>query len=235
MESSTSDLRSSNFNDKASSVKVQSGTWILWEHINFTGRSYKVGPGEYDFGVISAQIGNDVISSVELVPKIVLYEHAQFKGRELALESSTSDLRSSNFNDKASSVKVQSGTWILWEHINFTGRSYKVGPGEYDFGVISAQIGNDVISSVELLPKIILYERAQFKGRELALESSTSDLRSSNFNDKASSVKVQSGTWKLWEHISFTGRSYQVGRGDYDIGIISAQIGNDVISSVEKL
>ena len=151
------------------------------------------------------------------------------------MESSTSDLRSSNFNDKASSVKVQSGTWILWEHINFTGRSYKVGPGEYDFGVISAQIGNDVISSVELVPKIVLYEHAQFKGRELALESSTSNLRSFIFNDKASSVKVQSGTWKLWEHISFTGRSYQVGRGDYDIGIISAQIGNDVISSVEKL
>ena len=114
-------------------------------------RFHQVGPGDYDIGIISAQIGNDVISSVELVPKIILYEHAQFKGKELALESSISDLRSSNFNDKASSVKVQSGTWKLWEHINFTGRCYEVGPGDYDFGIISAQIGNDVISSVEKL------------------------------------------------------------------------------------
>ena len=233
LESSIGDLRSSNFNDKASSVKVQSGTWKLWEHVNFTGRCYQVGPGDYDIGIISAQIGNDVISSVELVPKIILYEHGGFKGRERALESSIGDLRSSNFTDKASSVKVQSGTWKLWEHINFTGRCYQVGPGDYDIGIISAQIGNDVISSVELVPKIILYAHGGFKGRERTLESSIGDLRSSNFTDKASSVKVQSGTWKLWEHINFTGRCYQVGPGDYDIGIISAQIGNDVISSVE--
>ena len=235
LESSTSDLRSSNFDDKASSVKVQSGTWRLWEHINFTGRSYKVGPGDYDIALIKEKIGNDVISSVELLPKILLYEHAHFKGRELTLESSTSDLRSSNFNDKASSVKVQYGTWRLWEHVNFTGRCYQVGPADYDIELIKEKIGNDVISSVELLPKIVLYEHAQFKGRELALESSTSDLHSSNFNDKASSVKVQSGMWRLWEHVNFTGKSYQVVPGDYDIELIIAKIGNDVISSVEKL
>ena len=235
LESSTSDLRSSNFNDKASSVKVRSGTWKLWEHFNFTGRCYQVGPGDYDIGIIREKIGNDVISSVELLPKIILYEHAGFRGKELALESSTSHLRSSNFNDKASSVKVQSGTWKLWEHINFAGKCYQVGPGDYDIELIRGKIGNDVISSVELLPQIILYEHARFRGKELALESSTSELRSYNFNDKASSVKVQSGTWRLWEHINFTGRCYQVGPGDYDSGIIREKIGNDVISSVELL
>ena len=235
LEYSTSDLRISNFNDIASSVKVQSGTWRLWEHVNFTGRSYKVGPGDYDIELIKEKIGNDVVSSVELLPKITLYEHAHFKGRELALESSTSDLCSSNFNDKASSVKVQYGTWRLWEHVHFTGRCYQVNPGEYDIELIKEKIGNDVISSVELLPKIVLYEHAQFKGRELTLESSTSDLHSSNFNDKASSVKVQSGMWRLWEHVDFNGKSYQVAPGHYDIELIIEKIGNDVISSVEKL
>ena len=234
LECSNSDLRSSCFNDKASSVSVQSGIWNLWEHINFTGRCFQVGPGKYDYGVICAQIGNDVISSVELVqPKIILYEHCGFKGRQLVLESSDSDLRSSCFNDTASSVKVQSGTWRLWEHINFTGRCFQVGPGEYDMGVINAHIGNDVISSVELVSKIILYEHCGFTGRQLALECSNSDLRRSCFNDTASSVKVQSGIWNLWEHIYFNGRCYQVGPGEYDIGVICAQIGNDVISSVE--
>ena len=85
---------------------------------------------------------------------IILYEHGGFKGRELTLESSISDLHSSNFNDTASSVKVQSGIWKLWEHVNFTGKCYQVGPGDYDIGIIKENIGNDVVSAVELVPKI---------------------------------------------------------------------------------
>ena len=216
---------------------VSEGQWKLWEHINYTGKFFIVGPGRYDIAVIREKIGNDVISSVEKLPEmtIKLYEHADFKGRELTLHDSTPDLRKLDFNDKASSVVVSEGQWKLWEHINYTGKFFVVGPGRYDIAVIREKIGNDVISSVEKLPKmtIKLYEHAGFKGRELTLHDSTPDLRQVNdFNDIASSVVVSEGQWKLWEHINYTRRSFVVGPGRYDFAQISAQIGNDVISSV---
>ena len=41
--------------------------------LNFTGKCYQVGPGDYDIGIIKENIGNDVVSAVELVPKIHWY------------------------------------------------------------------------------------------------------------------------------------------------------------------
>ena len=237
LRQSAPDLRKENFNDKASSVEVSAGFWRLWEHINYAGRFWIVGPGRYGFSELSEKIGNDCISSVEKLPTIQLYEHADFKGKELTLHDSTPDLRKLDFNDKASSVVVSEGQWKLWEHINYTGKFFVVGPGRYDIAVIREKIGNDVISSVEKLPEmtIKLYEHADFKGRELTLHDSTPDLRKLDFNDKASSVVVSEGQWKLWEHINYTGKFFVVGPGRYDIAVIREKIGNDVISSVEKL
>ena len=138
---------------------------------------------------------------------ITLFEH-DFKGKQLTLRQSAPDLRKENFNDKASSVEVSAGFWRLWEHINYAGRFWIVGPGRYGFSELSEKIGNDCISSVEKLPTIQLYEHAGFQGRELTLHNSTPDLRKLDFNDKASSVVVSEGQWKLWEHINYTGKFF---------------------------
>ncbi|KAB8318710.1 hypothetical protein SD81_014885 [Tolypothrix campylonemoides VB511288] len=48
------------------------------------------------------------------------------------------------WNDKISSIKVYSGTWQFFEHANFQGRNFQLGPGEY------SQLNNatnDTISS----------------------------------------------------------------------------------------
>ena len=83
---------------------------------------------------------------------ITLYEHADFKGREVTLQNSTPDLRQVNeFNDISSSVVVSGGQWKLWEHVNYKGKFYIVGPGRYNIDVIREKIGNDLISSVEKL------------------------------------------------------------------------------------
>ena len=83
---------------------------------------------------------------------------------------------------------------------------------------------------------ITLYEHAHFKGRTVTLTSSTPDLSHVNdFNDIASSVKVSEGKWRLCEDINYQGKYYDVGPGSYDIDVIREKIGNDVISSVQKL
>ena len=63
---------------------------------------------------------------------IKLYEHWQYEGREVSLTDSNTNLVNIGFNDKVSSVKVDCGTWILWEHIHFEGKYYIIGLGHYD-------------------------------------------------------------------------------------------------------
>ena len=227
------------FNDVVSSVEVKVGQWKLWEHFDYKGRSYVVGPGKYNIAQIRQNIGNDVISSVQLLPPITLYTAAHFRGRELDLTESVPNLRAvDGFNDVVSSVEVKVGQWKLWEHFDYKGRSYVVGPGKYDIAQIRQNIGNDVISSVQLLPpkSITLYTAAHFRGRELNLTESVPNLRAvDGFNDVVSSVEVEVGQWKLWEHTNYKGRSYVVGPGKYNIAQIRQNIGNDVISSVQLL
>ena len=81
---------------------------------------------------------------------VTLYEHADYKGRKLTLTESTPNLVVKGFNDIASSVEVTKGTWKLWKHVGYKGKSFIVTPGKYNIGEIREKIGNDVISSVEL-------------------------------------------------------------------------------------
>lgn len=83
---------------------------------------------------------------------LTLYEHANFKGREVTLTQSTPDLRQVNdFNDIASSAKVRSGTWILYEHANYQGRFYQATRGDISMDLLKEKLGNDLISSVKLV------------------------------------------------------------------------------------
>ena len=82
---------------------------------------------------------------------IKLYEHSRYEGREVSLTDSNTNLVDIGFNDKASSVKVESGKWILWEHIHFEGKYYIIGSGHYDYEHLEQIIGNDKVSSVQKL------------------------------------------------------------------------------------
>lgn len=227
------DLRKMHFNDKVSSIEVVSGSWKVCEHIEYSGKSWVIGPGRYDLLTIHENIGNDAISSVQTAESITLFEHAGFSGRDLELHKSTPNFVPLGFNDKASSIKVASGTWIVYEHINYEGKYWEIGPGEYDIKVLHEKIGNDVISSVKLLPLpcITLFEHKGFSGRELKLHKSTSNFIPLGFNDKASSIKITSGTWIVYENIDYDGQHWEIGPGSYDLNILQQSIGNETISS----
>ena len=82
----------------------------FYEHCNYEGKVVELGVGDYDFQkIIDAGIVNDSISSVK-VPnglKVTLYEHAGFAGRSFVLMADATCLVDNNFNDMASSIKVE--------------------------------------------------------------------------------------------------------------------------------
>jgi hypothetical protein len=63
--------------------------------------------------------------------ELTLFSDSNFRGNRVTLDHETPNLSDFGFNDRASSVVVRSGTWVLCEHANFGGRCAEFGPGEY--------------------------------------------------------------------------------------------------------
>jgi len=63
--------------------------------------------------------------------ELTLFSDSNFRGNRVTLDREAPNLSAVGFNDRASSVVVRSGTWVLCEHANFGGRCAEFGPGEY--------------------------------------------------------------------------------------------------------
>jgi hypothetical protein len=63
--------------------------------------------------------------------ELTLFSDSNFRGQRVTLDREAPNLADFGFNDRASSVVVRSGTWMLCEHANFGGRCAEFGPGEY--------------------------------------------------------------------------------------------------------
>ena len=71
------------------------------------------------------------VSATAAQAQIVLYEHNDFKGRSIRGTGVVKNLRDSGFNDKASSVKVLTGTWEICTDADFRGDCTVLEPGQY--------------------------------------------------------------------------------------------------------
>lgn len=152
-----SNLVLSDMNDRTSSIVVKSGKWDFYEHINFEGINYNViGPGMYS-DVRESIIGNDAVSSVDLISpssrsnlnEIILFEHANFRGKHHHIYMQDRDLSRTGMDNNVSSVVVISGNWVFYASKNFDGKKYDtLGLGLYE-DVEKYDILHDVISSVK--------------------------------------------------------------------------------------
>jgi hypothetical protein len=84
------------------------------------------------------------VAGAAAAAEITLYEHARFGGERITLRGSTSDMSGSGFNDRASSIVVNSGRWQVCSESNFRGTCTVLTRGQY----ASLPNLNDKISSV---------------------------------------------------------------------------------------
>ena len=84
-------------------------------------------------------------TAVVSAAKVIVYEDFNFEGENL---DTTFDTRyvGDQFNDKISSIKIESGTWRFYEDSNYEGRYWDLEPGEYSW-VEDVGIPNDLMSS----------------------------------------------------------------------------------------
>jgi len=79
--------------------------------------------------------------------QITFYEGEGFRGRAFTTKRSVGDFRADGFNDRASSVVVDNGTWVVCDDVGYRGRCVELRPGAYDS---LRRLGlNDRVSSVE--------------------------------------------------------------------------------------
>jgi hypothetical protein len=144
---------------------------------------------------------------------IYLYEHASFQGRSVRIDSEVTDLRQLNFNDMASSFRIEGGgQWELCWNANYRGSCQVVSGQNPDLG---RSPFNDQISSVRPVGHagppgdrvgLTLWSEPNFRGRSVTISEDVANLERVRFNDQARSVQVHRGSWTLCEHSDYRGR-----------------------------
>ena len=137
------------FNDRTESILVRDGYWEVCTDAHYRGHCVRLWPGEYRSlsgqltGSISSlrEVGGGPPLAVSPVPeplppsgrpRAVLYEYANFGGRQLVLDHEVvSNLDGTGFNDRASSLWVEGGYWLFCTDAHFQGTCRTFGPGQY--------------------------------------------------------------------------------------------------------
>jgi Beta/Gamma crystallin len=90
--------------------------------------------------------------NADLPPGKTAYSHTWDHNDYTLLNDDLPGVGTGNWNDQASSFKITSGHWVLYEDVNFGGAHTQVlGPGDYNLNQFEALgIHNDKISSLQL-------------------------------------------------------------------------------------
>lgn len=270
------DLARRGFNDRVSSVRLDGGRWQLCSDAGFRGRCVTVDGSVNNF----ADIGlNDQISSLRRLggddgggnqwgnaggdgddggdPDVaVLYEDANFSGRQILVTEGVRDLGRWGFNDRVSSVRLQGGRWQACTDADFSGRCVVLYGNVKNIEPLGM---NDQISSIRRMhdggnqgwggggggwsgndgnfgerphDAAVLYADADYRGRQLRIVGEVADLSRLGFNDQVSSMRMSSGRWEVCSDANFRGRC-QVVSGN--VANFDRSGMNDRISSVRQL
>lgn len=174
---------------------AQDGRVCVYEHIDYGGYEQCFDAGEGIPGL--GRFGNR-ISSVRIRGRIevTLFEHQNFQGRQLTINSDVSDLRRfGSWNDEADSLRIAAFGGGRRDRDRNYGGGFGGGYGSGGGGR-----GED---------RVCFYEHTNFRGRSECWDGGddVSDLRGRGWNDKISSVRIFGRTRVvLFEDINYGGQ-----------------------------
>jgi hypothetical protein len=179
-------------------------------------------------------------ATVAVAGELTLYEGENFQGRNLTLRSDMRDLDRTNFNDRAMSLVIRDGVWEVCSDSQYRGHCATLQPGNYpmlegglDRRISSVrQVAEAPVAGRGYAPpgyaatpgyapsrgsaKAILYEGPDFRGRSFPIERNVvRNLDRTGFNDRAASLRVESGYWIFCSDANFEGDCRTFGPGDY--------------------
>uniref|UniRef100_A0A6I8R2W2 Crystallin beta-gamma domain-containing 1 n=1 Tax=Xenopus tropicalis TaxID=8364 RepID=A0A6I8R2W2_XENTR len=233
-------------------IKTIRGCWILYEQPNFEGRSIALEEGDLELSnpwgeedsEAEENLTPTVIGSLRLVVKdyrvcqIDLFTEPDGLGSMTSYMDDAEELQVYGRLQRTCSIKVHWGVWLVYEEPGFQGIPFIIEPGEYPnlsfWNTMEAYIGSlrplkMGCRKVEIPyePKIIIYEKPLFEGRQIELEKEVlklTDLENVEGDEEqevapfttAGSLKVISGLWVGYEKPGFEGHQYLFEEGDYE-------------------
>lgn len=169
--------------------------------------------------------------TVQASAQITFYEHDDFRGRTFNTQRSVENFRSIGFNDRASSVVVEGGSWEVCDDIGYAGRCVVLQKGSYSS--LAGTGLNDRVSSARRANAQRLSELTSPPPMDTVPYEYRRRPNEKLFQARVSSVRSVAGTpeERCWtEHVAATeerdGRN--VGRGVLGAligGVIGHQIG----------
>lgn len=161
--------------------------------------------------------------------ELTMFARDDFKGRDVTIRDTVSNLNSLGFNDRAGSMIIRSGRWEVCQHADFRGDCRTLGPGEYrDLHRL-----NNNISSVREVraggrdderheprnpgggPGVTLFSDSDMNGRSVNLHGDVNNFQHLGFNDQTKSMVIQGGIWEMCVHADFGGECRVFGPGEH--------------------
>ncbi|XP_007898295.1 gamma-crystallin S-1-like [Callorhinchus milii] len=150
---------------------------------------------------------------------IIFFEDKNFQGQCYECSTDCSDLHT--FFARCNSIRVEGGSWVLYEKTNFTGYQYILTRGEYpDFQHWNGY--NDSIKSCRQIRhatggkyKIRVYERTDFSGQMMEFSDDCPSIHDRFPSHEIHSCQVLEGAWIFFEHANYRGRQYLLEKGEY--------------------
>ncbi|KAK4812963.1 hypothetical protein QYF61_002790 [Mycteria americana] len=153
---------------------------------------------------------------------IAIFEQENFQGRCHELSGACPNLKDAGV-DKVGSILVHSGPWVGYEQASCKGEQFVFEKGEYprwDSWTNSRR--SDSITSLRPIKvdsqehKIVLYENPSFTGKKIEIiDDDVPSFHAHGYQEKVSSVRVQSGTWVGYQYPGYRGYQYLFEKGDY--------------------
>lgn len=165
--------------------------------------------------------------------QLVIFEGANFAGASMPVNGALPDLVEFRFNDAASSIAVNFGTWEVCEDVNFSGHCEVIDANVPDLKYIRM---NDNITSIRPLDEraypprtagipdpygeVVIYSGTHMRGDALPVSGDAPDLVRTGFNDRARRVEIRAGVWQLCTDDGYRGRCEFVDTSVSDLGAI---------------
>jgi hypothetical protein len=159
LTSNVDNLDTRQFNDGADAALVTGGVWRLCDGAGGRGQCSDFSPGQYaSLGALDGRVRSAyLIASVPgyaaaaVVPagRAVLYELPNFGGAEAVVESGPApDLAWAHFRNPASSLRIESGSWLVCSDLGYQGDCRVLDPGDYP--VLAGTLGHGIASARQL-------------------------------------------------------------------------------------
>ncbi|MDX2217418.1 MAG: beta/gamma crystallin-related protein [Burkholderiales bacterium] len=233
------------FGNRASSAYVMSGTWELCTDAYYQGSCRTLTPGEHrSLGSQSNRVSS--LRPVRDWggggnpgggwggsggAEVVLYDGQNFQGQIGVLRTATPNFEHLGVNDRVASLIVRRGTWEFCTDAHYRNNCRVYGPGRY------AQIWggqDDRYSSARPVgaggnpgpgpgpgpggqARIRIFEYPGFSGRSIWLRNSVDSFEQIDFNDRAESIVVEGGEWRLCSDANGEGNCQVFRPGQYPV------------------